>query len=918
MIALTASGQVDALTAAQDMGNALLATLNPDGSHWSEMWSGHALQGDGNPRPLIAQNRTLGDEAFLGLAFLDLFETTGDGRFLKAAQGLSDWAEQLRDTANALGGYRGGFDENGNPLLFKSLEANTDLFQLNRRLAALAGPNATADMGRASFAAHFILALFDPVQGRFYVGTATDGTTINTTDLALDTQIYPFLTLAQWPEYANLNAALQRPIAWTVKNLMSTDSSYAGNFAFSTLSTAGAWVEGDVDVAAAEQLLGNTSAAAAILQKVDLIAAAAQPSSAIIPYLPATPDGVTDNSIGAFYDKGVPALAPTAIYVLDRLGMNVFSGPPPTSNVPFPIRVSDSSNSVSTVSELALSANAYGLTNGPDGAIWFTDFGGNKIDRFTPTGVATAYPLDQPVNDNSSRGPSSIIRGPDNNLWFTEGYANQIGKITLTGNPSEVMQTTMASPGSITVGPDGNLWFIEGTNEIGKVTPAGVLTEYPVTLAGATSTSRPLSITTGPDGNLWITGFYTTPIAKVDPATGIVNGLPASVGLQGTLYITTGPDGNLWFTEFGNIPNGVIGRLNPFTGALTEFDLPPGHAANLITAGPDGNLWFVEPFFSDRIGRITSNGVITEFTTPAAAGLISITAGPDGKVWFSENQGSGGGLGWFTSGNEDVLQFGSVPVNGSGSQMATRTITLTNTGQQTLTISQKGITLGSGTQFKITALSSSTQPMLNLASLGNGPATLAGGGTETWTITLQFDPSMAGTWTDTLRIASNDPASNASGSLTTSVALAATSISYPAATALPHQVGRADGNGLSANTFQGSDADGWSANTFQDTAGYLSYGPYTTNVPAGTHTAVFRLLVDNNSYDDAPVAVLDVYSPLTGEELAERVVRRGEFTTPYVYQDFDLEFGSLASQMLEFRVYYIGNSYLRENFVGVA
>ncbi|MBV9122087.1 MAG: WD40 repeat domain-containing protein, partial [Planctomycetes bacterium] len=128
---------------------------------------------------------------------------------------------------------------------------------------------------------------------------------------------------------------------------------------------------------------------------------------------------------------------------------------------------------------------------------------------------------------------------------------------------------------------------------------------------------------------------------------------------------------------------------------------------------------------------------------------------------------------------------------------------------------------------------------------------------------------------------------------------------YDALGSLSHQVGRAEG-------------DGWSANTQQDHAGYLSFGPYTTTVPAGTHTASFRLLVDNNSYDDAPVATLDVYSPLTGEELAERVIRRGEFASPFAYQDFGLAFGTDAGRMLEFRVFYDGNSYLRESQVAIA
>jgi len=35
-------------------------------------------------------------------------------------------------------------------------------------------------------------------------------------------------------------------------------------------------------------------------------------------------------------------------------------------------------------------------------------------------------------------------------------------------------------PSFIASGPDGNLWFTEPTGKIGRLTPAGALTEFPV------------------------------------------------------------------------------------------------------------------------------------------------------------------------------------------------------------------------------------------------------------------------------------------------------------------------------------------------------------------------------------------------------------------------------------------------------
>ncbi len=119
-----------------------------------------------------------------------------------------------------------------------------------------------------------------------------------------------------------------------------------------------------------------------------------------------------------------------------------------------------------------------------------------------------------------------------------------------------------------------------------------------------------------------------------------------------------------------------------------------------------------------------------------------------------------------------AVNLGSVEADGPGKQLATQTVTLSNTGQLPLTINQNGINLATGSQFKIASITSSTQGTI---SLSGGPLTIAANSGETWTVTLQFDPSTAGALSDTLRIASNDPASP-----TTSVALSGTGLNQPA------------------------------------------------------------------------------------------------------------------------------------------
>jgi streptogramin lyase len=80
----------------------------------------------------------------------------------------------------------------------------------------------------------------------------------------------------------------------------------------------------------------------------------------------------------------------------------------------------------------------------------------------------------------------------------------QIGRIDPLGNITEFGGVT-GSPSRITAGPDGNLWFTEPfrfDNRIGRITTAGVITEFQLT-----SPASPQGIVAGPDGNLWFTEF---------------------------------------------------------------------------------------------------------------------------------------------------------------------------------------------------------------------------------------------------------------------------------------------------------------------------------------------------------------------------------------------------------------------------
>jgi virginiamycin B lyase len=291
-----------------------------------------------------------------------------------------------------------------------------------------------------------------------------------------------------------------------------------------------------------------------------------------------------------------------------------------------------------------------GISVGPDGNLWFPQQdnwvpdGGDRIGYLNPsTGVIQHF--------NLPPGPfeGQIIPGPDGNLWLTRW--DRIDRLTpSTGAVQEFPLPLGSALGlwdSMAATSDGNLWFPFSSpqgEQLGRLDPlTGEIKQFafpPDTYA--------INITSGPDGNLWLTGvqakrreFEIPEILRFDPntaefqefPTGGVQGL--GVNLQG---ITAGPDGNIWFTyESG------VGRIDPTTGQIKEFNLPVGYRAEWpITAGSAGNLWFLSyGVGTQSVGEIdqinASTGSLNIIPMPSLQPTW-ITASPDGNLWLPEDK----------------------------------------------------------------------------------------------------------------------------------------------------------------------------------------------------------------------------------------------------------------------------------------
>jgi virginiamycin B lyase len=107
----------------------------------------------------------------------------------------------------------------------------------------------------------------------------------------------------------------------------------------------------------------------------------------------------------------------------------------------------------------------------PDGSLWYTGQGANKLGRLDPmTGAFKEYPLKTP-----NSGPHGLVADKDGNIWFTAISGGYIGRLDpKTGGISEYHAPDGAEidPHTPVFDHNGILWFTnEETNYIGRLDP---------------------------------------------------------------------------------------------------------------------------------------------------------------------------------------------------------------------------------------------------------------------------------------------------------------------------------------------------------------------------------------------------------------------------------------------------------------
>ena len=127
---------------------------------------------------------------------------------------------------------------------------------------------------------------------------------------------------------------------------------------------------------------------------------------------------------------------------------------------------------------------------------------------------------------------------------------------------------------------------------IGRLTPTGVLTEFPI----PTPNSLPVRIIAGPDRALWFTEYNSGVVGHITTA-GTVTELPMKFGEPDGITVRSG---HVWITEEQTDKVDEISTI----ATLLTIDLAAHSGPEDVAVGPGNSLW-VSEYYSQRIARVT-------------------------------------------------------------------------------------------------------------------------------------------------------------------------------------------------------------------------------------------------------------------------------------------------------------------------
>ncbi|MBI5775643.1 MAG: SMP-30/gluconolactonase/LRE family protein [Verrucomicrobia bacterium] len=306
---------------------------------------------------------------------------------------------------------------------------------------------------------------------------------------------------------------------------------------------------------------------------------------------------------------------------------------PPTIIKPSPFRLPTAVPCLLALALAAISASAAQWTVSTYAGTGERGFSGDG-------GPATAAKLNDPFG---------VIRGPDGNIWFCEYGGQRVRKVTADGKIHTVagggktgyegdggpaLQAAFNKPHEIRFDRAGNLFIVDMVNH--AVRRVDAKTQVITTFAGTgqpgysgdggpankAQLKQPHSIQFGPDGSLYICDIGNNVIRRVDMKTGVIS-----------TFAGTGKP--------GDTPDTAPIKGTPLKGPRSlDFDA----AGNLWLATREGNQVFKFDLKAGKIFHVAGTGKkgFTGNGGPAKLATLSgpkgIAVAPDGNVWLADTE----------------------------------------------------------------------------------------------------------------------------------------------------------------------------------------------------------------------------------------------------------------------------------------
>ncbi len=258
-----------------------------------------------------------------------------------------------------------------------------------------------------------------------------------------------------------------------------------------------------------------------------------------------------------------------------------------------------------------------------DGTLWVPYYGrANKIANLNPvTGEMKEYP----VPNMGTAAVHSAVPHPDGSVWLTEQGSDKLGRWDPQTKQITEYQDTV---GKHTVRIDPRTGMVWSTGALTVFDPKTEkfthIPEVPTCYGIALDQAGNAWFTElTPNGKVGMVDAKTLKVTKYTLPT--QNGRPRRIQLD--------DKGIVWFAEFDA---GKIGRLEPRTGAITEFQLPgPQPTPYALGIDRDGMVWYSSEYM-DVIGRLDpETGKVVEYPYPRAENSMrDFFMDVQGRMWF--------------------------------------------------------------------------------------------------------------------------------------------------------------------------------------------------------------------------------------------------------------------------------------------